>query len=310
MSTRIEPAGVLLIDKTAGPTSHDVVAAVRQLIHAHLVDEDQGTKRRHRAVKVGHAGTLDPFATGLLLLGIGSATRLLEYSHSWHKEYEAKITLGATSDTDDGTGTIVAAPEPGAPTLADIESVLPQFFGTITQQPPSYAAIKVKGKKLYEYARAGEKVAAPPRQITIHEIAVLDYHYPVLSLRIRCEGGTYIRALARDIGAALGTGGYCSWLRRTQHGQHLVASAALLADIAPTTLVDQLHPSDLLTVGMTQLMLTDTQVSDFGQGRQIHLTKPITETEHIAVLDPTGTLIGTGSYNAVTKIIAPNKVLL
>lgn len=302
--------GVLVVDKPAGPTSHDVVQTIRSVVHKHLVALDRGTNQRHHKVKVGHAGTLDPFATGLLLLGVGSTTRLLEYTHRWPKEYEAEITLGATSDTDDLTGTLSSTSVSAEPTPADIESVLPAFIGTITQQPPSYAAIKVSGKKLYEYARAGEKPTVTPRQITIHSIDVLSYAYPALHVRVRCDGGTYIRALARDIGTALATGAYCSALRRTQHGEQTIADATALDDITPDSISTLLQPSSVLTAQMTHLPLNDDQITAFRYGQDIQLENPIVETEFIALCNAAGEVIGTGRYNAVTRIVSAEKVLL
>jgi len=297
-------SGVLLIDKPAGPTSHDVVHEVRQLLR----QPNTESGKKPRPPKVGHAGTLDPFATGLLLLGIGSATRLLEYAHDWDKEYEAVITLGATSDTDDATGTISTTPVDQPPSLKDVTDALPQFTGTIAQHPPSYAAIKLKGKKLYEYARAGQHVEVPARQVTIHEIIVLDYSYPTLSIRVRCESGTYIRALARDIGAALGTGGHCSALRRTRHGVNWVSTAQQLADVTNET-VQRLLPPSLLTAEMTTLTLSDEQILAFRHGQEITLADNHSTTTHIALLDGAGELIGTGLINSNTHTLLPSKVL-
>ena len=223
------PAGFLLIDKPAGMTSHDVVNRVRR-----------ATGER----TVGHAGTLDPFATGLLLVGVGRpATREFPNLVGLDKEYEAVFAFGATSDTDDRTGTVT--PHPGARPVSaeEIRAALPRFVGEIEQIPPAYAAIKVGGKKMYEAARAGAPIAAPPRRVRVTAFELLDAAEKphTFSFRIACGSGTYIRALARDLGAALGVGGYVEELRRTKVGPFPVAEAVPLADLSPETAVTYLH---------------------------------------------------------------------
>ncbi len=196
--------GILLIDKQTGKTSHDVVAAIR---------------RRTGEKRVGHAGTLDPFATGLLVLCVGKATRLVEFMEGHDKEYEAVIRLGRMTDTDDRDGTILEeravhhAPE-------EIEARLVDFTGTLQQIPPRYAAIKIGGRKLYEYARAGEEVQVPPRTVRVDRFEMLDWSSPILKARIRCSKGTYIRALARDLGGSLDE------LRRTMSGPFRIENAS------------------------------------------------------------------------------------
>jgi tRNA pseudouridine55 synthase len=197
--------GFLNVFKPAGPTSHDVVAAAR--------------RRLPRKVKVGHCGTLDPFAEGVLVLCVGAATRLAQYVHRLPKRYIASVTLGASSATDDPTGEITPAPPAGGPpSAAQVRACAAAFVGEINQAPPAHSAIHVAGQRAYELARRGEAPAISPRPVVIHGIDVLRYEYPLLELDVRCGGGTYIRALARDIGAALGTAAYCSRLARTEIG--------------------------------------------------------------------------------------------
>lgn len=203
------PASFLLIDKPSGPTSHDMVDFVRRLV---------GIK------KVGHAGTLDPFATGLLILGIGRATKKLGEFVGLDKVYEATVRLGATSDTYDRTGKINVLKDKNI-TTEEIKSVLQKFTGQIEQIPPMFSAKKVAGKKLYELARKGIEIERKPINVTIFENTILDYQYPKLVLRISCSSGTYIRSLAHDIGKVLGTGAYLEELRRTNIGHFDVKNA-------------------------------------------------------------------------------------
>ncbi len=209
-----KPAGFYLIDKVAGPTSHDAVDAVRRL-----------TGER----TVGHAGTLDPFATGLLLIGVGRpATKEFQKLVGLDKEYEAVFVFGATSDTDDKMGKIV---ERGTENVerAEIEAVLPRFTGTIQQTPPAYAAIKVGGKKMYEAAREGAPIKAEPREVRVNAFELVSLSDNRATCRIACGSGTYIRALARDLGEALGCGAYVEELRRTKVGPFSVTDAKTLA---------------------------------------------------------------------------------
>ena len=195
-----QPFGFLLIDKPEGPTSHTVVYNVRRSL---------------KIRKVGHAGTLDPFASGLLIVCLGRATRLSEYLLHGEKVYRFGIILGAESDTFDKTGKIV---EKDSPEIfrEQVLEILPQFTGDILQRPPVYSALKRKGRKLYEYARAGEEIIPEPRNVTVHEISLEDFSPPRISFRARVGGGVYIRALGHDIGKALGTAAYVEWLRRTR----------------------------------------------------------------------------------------------
>jgi len=196
-------SGVLIIDKPIGITSHDVINQVRKLANTR---------------QVGHAGTLDPFATGVLIVAVGSATRLLEYTGGLPKTYQAEITLGASSDTDDKTGKLTPHPNKKPIDRGVVDEVVQSFAGPQEQIPPIYAAIKVEGKKLYEYARAGEKVPVKPRSIIIHDIKLTNYKHPNLTIETTVSSGTYIRALARDIGESLHTSAYTKNLRRTAIG--------------------------------------------------------------------------------------------
>ncbi len=212
--------GFLLIDKPAGITSHDAVDAVR-----HITGER----------RVGHAGTLDPFATGLLIVGVGRrATKEMARLVGLDKTYEAVFALGASSDTDDRTGVIkIPSTKFQIPSEADIRTAMASFAGEIEQVPPRYSAVKIRGQKMYEAARKGKTLEAKPRRVRISAFDLLEpptIHDSrcTLHVKISCSSGTYIRALARDLGAKLGTGGYVEELRRTRIGPFGVSSAVTL----------------------------------------------------------------------------------
>lgn len=203
----------MLIDKPVGWTSFDVCAKLRGQIKAEY--RARGEKPTKRQLRVGHAGTLDPFATGLLIILLGDATKKAGEFLKRDKIYEAEITLGAISTTGDPEGEITAVNDQVL-ARADVEAACRTFVGQITQTPPVYSAIKIGGKRAYKLARDGKDVEIPTRQVTIYSLDILAYEYPHLTIRVHVSSGTYIRSLASDIGEALGTGAYCSALRRTE----------------------------------------------------------------------------------------------
>ncbi|MDB5165180.1 MAG: truB [Candidatus Saccharibacteria bacterium] len=209
--------GIILIDKPAGMTSFGVVARIRRVL-----SEKAGKK-----VKVGHTGTLDPFATGLMILVTGTECRNAETYSKLDKVYEATIRLGQTSTTGDPEGEITDVSEL-QPTNETIEAALTQFRGEIQQQPPIFSAIKIGGQRAYKLARAGKVVDMPVRTVTIHSLELVDYSYPELRIRAHVSSGTYVRTLAEDIGRSLGTGAYCVQLRRIQIANWVVADAKTL----------------------------------------------------------------------------------
>ena len=215
------PAGLVVVDKPAGVTSHDVVARVRRLA---------GTR------KVGHAGTLDPMATGVLVLGVNRATRLLGHLMLTEKSYDATIRLGVSTSTDDAEGEATATVSAAALTPAAVRDVLAGFVGDIEQVPTSVSAIKVDGKRAYQRVRDGEQVELKARPVTVHELVVREVGAPgeTLDVRVsvRCSSGTYIRAIARDAGARLGVGGHLTELRRTAVGPYHLGGARTLEQLA------------------------------------------------------------------------------
>ena len=207
---------ILLINKPPGPTSHDIVDDVRKIT---------GESR------VGHTGTLDPFAEGLLIVLVGrEATKRQAEFLKLDKEYIATLRFGAETDTDDITGSSLSfARDRGQKiTINDTKRVIQKFIGEISQIPPDYSAIKIKGKKAYELARKGEKPKLEPRKIKIYNIKILNYEWPLLELTVQCSSGTYIRALARDIGRDLGCGAYLEKLIRTKIGKYSLTDAVTI----------------------------------------------------------------------------------
>lgn len=210
-------SGILIINKPSDWTSFDVVAKVRGIL---------------KAKKVGHTGTLDPMATGVLVLCIGKATKLVSKITGMDKEYVAEITFGAASTTDDAKGTLTLKNETGKePTLPEIQATLKQFEGTFAQMPPDFSAKKIDGKRAYKLARAGKEVKLEPSEVTVHKIELLDYKYPVLKLRVQCGKGFYMRSLARDLGEKLSVGGYLSKLERTRVGQYAIEEAITIEQV-------------------------------------------------------------------------------
>lgn len=211
--------GIILIDKPAEMTSFGVVARVRRVL----------TQAAQKKVKVGHTGTLDPFATGLMILVIGKECKNAEHYSKLDKVYEATFHLGQTSTTGDPEGELTDVSD-AQPTNVQIGAALAQFTGDIMQRPPIFSAIKIAGKRAYKLARDGQEVEIPERPVTIHSLELLDYTYPELKIRTHVSSGTYIRSLCVDIGEVLGTGAYCTALRRLSINKWSIDDAQTLAD--------------------------------------------------------------------------------
>ncbi len=274
--------GLFNINKPVGPTSHGVVARVRQTLG--------------RNVKVGHAGTLDPFASGVLVICTGAATRLASYVQNQPKRYIAEVTLGATSTTDDSEGVISEPTNRTPPDQQRIEELLDSFIGEISQIPPAHSAVHVNGTRAYKIARKGAAPEIPARNVTVHSIDLLKYVYPLLTIDICCGSGTYIRSIARDLGAALGSGGYCSALTRSEVGRFTLDDA-----IGPEEIDPGRHLiSPLMALGdMPQIPVDDAEakmismgqrpVIDVGRLGSIDLSA---ETEReVAIIYPAGILL-------------------
>ncbi len=207
--------GILIVDKPAGWTSFDVCAKIRGQIRAEY--QARGEKPTKRQLRVGHAGTLDPFATGLLIILLGDATKRADEFLKLDKVYDATIRLGATSSTGDPEGELTAVSD-RQPTHVEVEDALQTFVGHITQKPPAYSAIKINGQRAYKLAREGKEVDVPTRQVDIYNIELLDFAYPDIRISTHVSSGTYVRTLAEDIGSRLEVGAYCRELRRVSVG--------------------------------------------------------------------------------------------
>lgn len=294
MSTAAVPAAVLLVDKPKGPTSHDIVARVRRAA---------GTR------KVGHAGTLDPMATGLLVLGVGSATRLLTHFVGLDKTYEATIRLGAATTTDDAEGEPGPVADPGVLAAIDEQRIaqgMRALTGEIDQVPSTVSAIKVAGRRAYDLARAGQSVELASRRVTVQRFELVAQRrvdgFIDLDVVVDCSSGTYIRALARDLGAALGVGGHLTRLRRTRVGPFDVADAASLdeplgASMSPAEAAGRLFP---------QVRLDEQDALALRQGKRLRLALGDEPIAVLAAIDPGGALIGLISWNGEQTSVIVN----
>ena len=266
--------GILNVNKPKGWTSHDVVARVRRLA---------GQKR------VGHAGTLDPMAEGVLPILLGRATRLADYIQLGRKTYIATVKLGVATDTDDAEGIVIAeSPVPDL-SVSSIEAVLAQFRGEISQTPPQYSALKVGGKRAYAVARRGGEVTLAPRPITIDDLRLSSWSKTELSLEVRCSKGTYIRALARDIAIALGTLGHLTTLIRTKVGPFELGDALSPDELASTGVDTAIVPASAALPDSPGYTATSDEAARLANGQAVP-AKGL-HAEHVWVYDPSGLLV-------------------
>ena len=251
--------GIVIVDKPSGWTSQDVTARLRRVFD---------TRR------IGHGGTLDPMATGVLPVFVGRATRGVEFFEHAEKTYETLLLPGLTTDTEDVTGTVLQKRQ-GSLTERDVEAVLPRFRGEILQVPPMYSALKVNGQKLCDLARKGKEVARKPRPITIHELEFLGFQEGMVKLRVRCSKGTYVRTLCKDIGEALGCGGCMAALRRTAAGSYDLSQAVPLQTLLDTQEPEQyLRSVDTMFSRYEAVTLTPNQETRCRNGNSFSLKKP------------------------------------
>jgi len=298
-------SGVLNVNKPSGPTSFDVVARVRALV---------GERR------VGHGGTLDPTATGVLLLLIGKATRIQEYLLDMPKTYRVRICLGAVTDTYDASGRITARSSWAHLTEDAIRASADTFVGKIQQVPPPFSAIKIAGKRAYKLARAGETVALAPRPVNIDRIDILDYLPPLLSLEVECGKGTYLRSLAHDLGAKLGCGGYVDSLTRLRVGPFAIEDALTLDELAAKDRPEiQQMASRWLNLALDHLPAVTLDASScrlIWTGRSLPSALPsfsgllgATEGQRCQILDTDGHVVAIMRLNASEGAWKPEKIL-
>ena len=294
--------GILVIAKPAGPTSHDVVALVRRLA---------ATRR------VGHGGTLDPFASGVLPVFLGHGTRVVEYHSGDRKGYRATVCFGASSSTDDLEGELVPSSGP-APTRETVQAALAGFTGAISQRPPAFSAIKVGGRRAYALARAGETVVLAEREVTIHELTMLEWDgsdpdRPIAILDVSCSAGTYIRALARDLGERLGTAAYLGSLVRTASGPFRLDAAIPLDAVrdaaagGPEGLVPLLQPIDTGLEAFPEVALTAEETRSVARGQFVSPAAGLPgPSDHYRLRGPDGALVAIASSSGGR--LAPDKV--
>jgi tRNA pseudouridine55 synthase len=290
--------GLLVLDKPSGITSRRVVDQVSRLVPG---------------VKAGHAGTLDPLATGVLVVCLDQATRLVERIHMLPKSYRGVVRLGARSDTLDADGQVELEPCPIIPSPADIERVLARMVGEVLQRPPEYSALKVKGRRAHDLARAGEPVELAPRTVRIDQIAVLDYAWPRLTLAIDCGGGTYIRSIARDIGESLGSCGLVEVLERTRIGPFTIETAVSPSVVVAEGIERHLRSALLAVHDLPRLVVSAREIEAVAQGRRLERPdvqgiSPI--AGEIALVDDRGRLIALGEVENPGSWVQPKKVLV
>ncbi|HEX4901153.1 MAG TPA: tRNA pseudouridine(55) synthase TruB [Pyrinomonadaceae bacterium] len=304
--------GVLIIDKPAGMTSHDVVARVRRIV---------GERR------VGHTGTLDPFATGILVVLVGRATRLAQFLGGSVKEYEAVIRLGFSTDTGDVTGKRLTPVQekPNPWTNEEIQDALASLRGEIEQVPPMYSAKKIAGRKLYELARRGEEVERKPVRVTIHSLELagnVGKIFPQnvdgttdIQIRVTCSAGTYVRTLAEDVGKRLGVGAHVVALRRTRAGNFDLKRAKTLEQLEESmrqgSLDDILVSPDLAIEFLPSVSLTSLEVQRTQQGLPLKLgsKQALREADWVRMRDAAGVLVAVGTYDLEAELVRPRVVL-
>jgi tRNA pseudouridine55 synthase len=269
--------GIVNVKKPSGSTSRAVVDHVEQLA---------------RPARVGHAGTLDPLATGVLVVCVGRATRLIQYVQRMPKQYRATFLLGRRSNTDDVEGDVIEIPRAPKPTRAMLDQALSRLVGEIQQQPPVYSAVKIAGRRAYELARRGETVTLASRTVTIYRLAAVRYEYPELALDIECGSGTYVRALGRDLAAALGTGAVMSALERKAVGRFHVDDAVTLDELTAESLPQHLQPAIIAVSDLPRIELTEAQQTDVKNGRPIAVAGlNVPTSEELAAVNAGGQLV-------------------
>jgi tRNA pseudouridine55 synthase len=288
--------GLLVLDKPPGLTSRDAV--------------DRALGWFPPGTRAGHTGTLDPLATGVLVLCIGSATRLTEYVQEMPKVYRTTLRLGARSDTDDADGTITPVDDTVSPSKETVERTLQEFVGTLEQVPPAFSAAKVTGRRAYDLARRGAEVSLRARQVHVYGIQMLAYNYPHLELEIHCGKGTYIRSLARDLGERLGCGAYVEVLRRTSVGPFR-DTGALSLDADAATARARLLPIAAALAGLPRYTADEREAARLRQGQAIPCRNqpvPASESEEVAIFDAAGNLVAIAGVDLGRRLLRPAKV--
>jgi tRNA pseudouridine55 synthase len=288
--------GILNLDKPAGITSRRVVDHVAKLV---------------RPEKAGHAGTLDPLATGVLVVCVGKATRLIELVQQHPKSYHATFLLGRQSDTDDVTGIVTDVPVSRDITREEIESRLPAFLGRIEQVPPSFSAVHVDGRRAHERARAGQSVELSPRTVEVFRLEITRFAYPELELDIDCGSGTYIRSIARDLGRLLGCGAVMSSLVRTRVGPYRIEDAIPLERLSNETLDGFLLDPPTAAAGLPKRVANPDEIALLRAGRAIPISDLVVgEGDCVVIIDGVGALLSLARLDAGTNSLRPYRVFI
>ncbi len=289
--------GILNINKDLYMTSHDVVARVRKLLQ----------QRR-----VGHAGTLDPAASGVLPICVGQGTRVAEYLSESGKAYQAEIYFGVVTDTYDAEGEVVRSADASSLSGKLIDQVLPEFSDELMQLPPRYSAIKIKGQPAYKLARSGAEVALTPRPVTIFRLEILNWEAPRLTLAVECSKGTYIRSLAYDLGERLGCGAHLSGLIRTRSGPFEISESVTLAQLEKALqdnqLADLLYPSDYALQNYPALHLNGEITTRVLHGNAFQISKQETQASLARIYDDQGRFIAIARWDDTQQEWHPHKV--
>ena len=268
--------GLLNLNKPAGVTSRHVVDQVQRLV---------------RPDKVGHAGTLDPLARGVLVVGVGAATRLVEYVQSQRKTYHAEFLLGRSSTTEDIEGDVTLLPDAPVPTLFHLQQATEKLLGRISQRPPIFSALKVDGQRAYTLARAGEEVELSPRPIDVYSITIIEYDYPRLVVDIECGSGTYVRSLGRDLGESVGNNAVMSALLRTAIGPFRLADALDPETLTRSNIAESILPATLGVSHLPTLQLTGDEAGRIAHGLTIQRTGLSEIPTEYAATDAAGVLL-------------------
>lgn len=297
-SVGLNLSGLLNVHKPAGITSRQVVNRIQKLV---------------KPAKAGHAGTLDPLATGVLVVAIGSATRLIRFVQEQPKEYIGEFVLGKRSDTDDISGNVLDTPHCPEITQEQLTACLPAYIGKIEQVPPQFSAVHIDGKRAYDRARRGETFEIQPRVVEVYELELLDFQFPVFQLRIVCGSGTYVRSLGRDLGEQLGIGTIMTSLVRTRIGNYHLASATKIDDeFSMESITGQLHAPASAVDFLPHYICNARELQDLSQGRKLECNPdrfPAKQQQaEIAVTTPEGTLVAIAEWKRSNNQLSPRQV--
>ena len=289
--------GILNVNKPTGMTSRAAVDRVARLV---------------KPAKVGHAGTLDPLASGVLVICIGQATRLVQFIHRQPKHYRARFLLGKRSDTDDVTGKVVDVPVESPVSRKQIESLLPRFVGRISQVPPQFSAVHVEGQRAYRLARQGRRVSIEAKAVEIHRLSVTEFRYPQLELEIECGSGTYVRSLGRDLGELLGCGAVMSELVRTQIVPFCLEAAIEANDLDHESLLARLIPAQAAVADFPSYICSSDELNDVACGRPVtpRPESEFAEGQTVVMKTSEDELACLAEYRCDKNALAPKQVFL